>query len=46
VDEAGMLDQDTARALPTIAGESAVRVALLGKRQSTCSAAGSRWPNQ
>jgi ATP-dependent exoDNAse (exonuclease V) alpha subunit len=30
VDEAGMLDQDTARALFTIAGEHQVRVALLG----------------
>ncbi len=32
VDEAGMLDQDTARALLTIADECAVRVALLGDR--------------
>jgi conjugative relaxase-like TrwC/TraI family protein len=33
VDEAGMLDQDTARALLTVADESRVRVALLGDRQ-------------
>jgi exodeoxyribonuclease V alpha subunit len=33
VDEAGMLDQDTARALLTVADESSVRVALLGDRQ-------------
>jgi len=32
VDEAGMLDQDTARALLTIADEHRVRVALLGDR--------------
>jgi exodeoxyribonuclease V alpha subunit len=32
VDEAGMLDQDTARALLTIADEQQVRVALLGDR--------------
>ncbi|TFV45755.1 MobF family relaxase [Blastococcus sp. TF02A-35] len=32
VDEAGMLDQDTARALLTIADECEVRVALLGDR--------------
>jgi thymidine kinase len=32
VDEAGMLDQDTARALLTIADECGVRVALLGDR--------------
>jgi exodeoxyribonuclease V alpha subunit len=32
VDEAGMLDQDTARALLAIADECAVRVALLGDR--------------
>jgi exodeoxyribonuclease V alpha subunit len=32
VDEAGMLDQDTARALLTIADECQVRVALLGDR--------------
>jgi hypothetical protein len=32
VDEAGMLDQDTARALLTIADECRVRVALLGDR--------------
>ena len=32
VDEAGMLDQDTARALFTIADEHQVRVALLGDR--------------
>ncbi|MGI9155460.1 MAG: ATP-dependent DNA helicase [Marmoricola sp.] len=32
VDEAGMLDQDTARALLTVADEHAVRVALLGDR--------------
>jgi exodeoxyribonuclease V alpha subunit len=32
VDEAGMLDQDTARALLTIADDCAVRVALLGDR--------------
>ncbi|ADB74711.1 ATP-dependent RecD-like DNA helicase [Geodermatophilus obscurus DSM 43160] len=32
VDEAGMLDQDTARALLTIADEYEVRVALLGDR--------------
>ncbi len=32
VDEAGMLDQDTARALLTVADESGVRVALLGDR--------------
>jgi exodeoxyribonuclease V alpha subunit len=33
VDEAGMLDQDTARALLTIADECRVRVALLGDRR-------------
>jgi conjugative relaxase-like TrwC/TraI family protein len=33
VDEAGMLDQDTARALLTVADESQVRVALVGDRQ-------------
>ena len=33
VDEAGMLDQDTARALLTIADESGARVALLGDRR-------------
>ncbi|MGY5882359.1 MobF family relaxase [Modestobacter lacusdianchii] len=32
VDEAGMLDQDTARALLTVADECQVRVALLGDR--------------
>src|SRR4051794_38821682 len=32
VDEAGMLDQDTARALLTVADECRVRVALLGDR--------------
>jgi thymidine kinase len=32
VDEAGMLDQDTARALLTVADESRVRVAMLGDR--------------
>ncbi len=32
VDEAGMLDQDTARALLTVADEHAVRVAFLGDR--------------
>jgi conjugative relaxase-like TrwC/TraI family protein len=32
VDEAGMVDQDTARALLTVADESQVRVALLGDR--------------
>jgi exodeoxyribonuclease V alpha subunit len=32
VDEAGMLDQDTARALLTIADESGARVALVGDR--------------
>ncbi|WP_091372212.1 MobF family relaxase [Geodermatophilus sp. DSM 45219] len=32
VDEAGMLDQDTARALLTVADECAVRVALVGDR--------------
>ncbi|RBY84142.1 MobF family relaxase [Blastococcus sp. TF02A-30] len=32
VDEAGMLDQDTARALLTVADECGVRVALLGDR--------------
>jgi exodeoxyribonuclease V alpha subunit len=32
VDEAGMLDQDTARALLTVADESRVRIALLGDR--------------
>jgi exodeoxyribonuclease V alpha subunit len=32
VDEAGMLDQDTARALLTIADETRARVALLGDR--------------
>jgi hypothetical protein len=32
VDEAGMLDQDTARALLTIADETGVRVALVGDR--------------
>ncbi len=32
VDEAGMLDQDTARALLTVADERQVRVALLGDR--------------
>ena len=32
VDEAGMLDQDTARALLTIADETGARVALLGDR--------------
>jgi exodeoxyribonuclease V alpha subunit len=32
VDEAGMLDQDTARALLTVADEARVRVALLGDR--------------
>jgi len=32
VDEAGMLDQDTARALLTIADEKHVRIALLGDR--------------
>jgi exodeoxyribonuclease V alpha subunit len=32
VDEAGMLDQDTARALLTVADESRARVALLGDR--------------
>jgi hypothetical protein len=32
VDEAGMLDQDTARALLTVADEAGVRVALLGDR--------------
>jgi ATP-dependent exoDNAse (exonuclease V) alpha subunit len=33
VDEAGMLDQDTARALLTVADECGVRVALLGDRR-------------
>ncbi|TFV62125.1 TrwC relaxase [Geodermatophilus sp. DF01-2] len=33
VDETGMLDQDTARALLTVADESGARVALLGDRQ-------------
>jgi len=33
VDEAGMLDQDTARALLTVADECGVRLALLGDRQ-------------
>jgi exodeoxyribonuclease V alpha subunit len=33
VDEAGMLDQDTARALLTVADESRARVALLGDRR-------------
>jgi exodeoxyribonuclease V alpha subunit len=33
VDEAGMLDQDTARALLTVADECRVRVALLGDRR-------------
>jgi exodeoxyribonuclease V alpha subunit len=33
VDEAGMLDQDTARALLTVADEYGVRVALLGDRR-------------
>jgi hypothetical protein len=33
VDEAGMLDQDTARALLTVADECRVRLALLGDRQ-------------
>jgi hypothetical protein len=32
VDEAGMLDQDTARALLTVADECRVRLALLGDR--------------
>jgi exodeoxyribonuclease V alpha subunit len=32
IDEAGMLDQDTARALLTIADESGARVALVGDR--------------
>src|SRR6185437_7177595 len=32
VDEAGMLDQDTARALLSIADETGARVALLGDR--------------
>jgi ATP-dependent exoDNAse (exonuclease V) alpha subunit len=32
VDEAGMLDQDTAQALLTVADESQARVALLGDR--------------
>src|SRR4051794_41111860 len=32
IDEAGMLDQDTARALLTVADESGARVALLGDR--------------
>jgi hypothetical protein len=32
IDEAGMLDQDTARALLTLADQHAVRVALLGDR--------------
>ncbi|WP_369255796.1 MobF family relaxase [Geodermatophilus amargosae] len=32
VDEAGMLDQDTARALLTVADEAGVRLALLGDR--------------
>jgi exodeoxyribonuclease V alpha subunit len=32
VDEAGMLDQDTARALLTIADEAVARVALIGDR--------------
>src|SRR3712207_5237508 len=32
VDEAGMLDQDTARALITVADEAGARVALLGDR--------------
>ncbi|WP_093577529.1 MobF family relaxase [Geodermatophilus amargosae] len=32
VDEAGMLDQDTARALLTIADEAGIRLALLGDR--------------
>ena len=32
VDEAGMLDQDTARALLTLADEAGVRVALVGDR--------------
>jgi ATP-dependent exoDNAse (exonuclease V) alpha subunit len=32
VDEAGMLDQDTARALLTVADECQVRLALLGDR--------------
>ncbi|WP_100501689.1 MobF family relaxase [Geodermatophilus chilensis] len=33
VDEAGMLDQDTARALLTVADESLARVALIGDRR-------------
>ena len=37
VDEAGMLDQDTARALLTIADEAGARVAFVGDRhQLTC----------
>ena len=32
VDEAGMLDQDTARALLTIADETGARIALVGDR--------------
>jgi len=37
VDEAGMLDQDTARALLTVADENATRVAFLGDRHQLAS---------
>jgi len=42
VDEAGMLDQDTARALLTVADEHHARVALVGDRKPTNRLAGYR----
>jgi thymidine kinase len=39
VDEAGMLDQDTARALLAVADEAGVRLALLGDRHQLAAAA-------
>jgi len=47
VDEAGMLDQDTARALLTVADEAGTRLALLGAAVSSprsAAAASSTWP--
>ena len=44
VDEAGMLDQDTARALLTVADEAGARLVLLGDRhQLTAVGRGGGW---